>query len=111
MRYLLNSAVITAPGHYEYHLLTVAEARAWVMAGEYLSTIGYVETAEAMTELLDVPVAVNRTIITMAPREEALVFRLALPSGSPRIAPGNKGALGKALLNRHYELGLLTRLI
>jgi hypothetical protein len=37
------------------------------------------------------------------------VFRLVLPPGSPRIAPGDKGALGRALLARHYELGILRR--
>jgi len=38
MRYLLNSAVVTAPGRYEYRLVSVEEARTWYAppAGERL---------------------------------------------------------------------------
>lgn len=110
-RYLLNSAVITAPGDYRYRIVGRDEARTWHAAGPVASTIGYPETADALAELLGQPVAVDRRTITMAPGDEALVFRLAFPPGTPRIAPGDKGALGRALLAGHYELGLLVRLV
>ena len=110
-RYLLNSAVITAPGEYTYRLVTPEVARAWYGVGEPpISTIGYEETAEALGQLLGVPVAVDRRTITMAEGDEALVFRLVCPPGSPRIDPKDKGALGRAVLAGHYELGLLKRL-
>lgn len=124
MRYLLNSAVITAPGRYSYRHLTAEEAAEWYRellaayeaavarreaAAPPVSTIGYPETAAALGELLGAAIAVDRRTITMAPGDEALVFRLALPPGSPRIDPADKGRLGREILAGHYELGLLAR--
>lgn len=110
MRYLLNSAVITAPGRYEYRLITPEEARQWFEAGpEPTSTIGYAETAAALTVLLGVPIAVDRRVIIMEVGDEALVFRLVLPPGSPRIDPTDKGRIGNLLTQGHFELGILTR--
>jgi hypothetical protein len=110
MRYVLNSAVITAPGRYEYRLLTADQAREWAKAGAFNSTIGYEQTAEALGQILGCPVAVNRTTIQMTPGDEAIVFRLALPPGTPRIDPSDKGRLSQAVLAGYYELGLLVRL-
>lgn len=101
--------MITFPGRYDYRLISPEEARAWAAQG-YVSTIGYQETADALAQLLGMPVSVDRRTIQMAAGDEALVFRLALPPGTPRIAPGDKGALGKAVLAGHFELGLLSRL-
>lgn len=110
MRYLLNSAVITAPGNYSYALVDEAAAAAWYRQGPVESTIGYAETAAALSELLGAKIAVSRRVITMAAGDEALVFRLVLPPGSERIDPRDKGAIGRALIGQHYELGLLRRL-
>jgi len=110
-KYVLNSAVITAPGTYEYALITPDEAKKWWTSGpEPTSTIGYEETAAALSQLLDVPVAVNRVTIKMEPGDEALVFRLVLPPGSPRIDPRNKGQIMNVITAGHWELGLLKRL-
>jgi len=60
-KYLLNSAVITTPGVYEYYIITPEQARAWYGNGaDIISTIGYEETANALSLLLGSPVAVNR---------------------------------------------------
>lgn len=109
MLYLLNSAVITAPGTYRYTLIKPLRARE-LMAGDYVSTIGYQETADAMTRLFGLPVAVRRTTIQMAAGDQAVVFRLMLPPGAPRIAPGDKGRIGDILAARQYEIGHLERL-
>jgi len=109
MRYILNSAVITAPGSYTYESITPDVARRWASEGPFTSTVGYKETADALAQLLGQPVAVDRRTITMRPGEEALVFRIVLPPGSTRIDPGDKGRLGEVLRAGHYELGLLTR--
>jgi len=114
-RYLLNSAVITAPGLYSYKLITPQEAKLWYHAGEKpISTIGYPETAEALTQLLELPeeekIEVNRITIQMLPGDEALVFRLVLPPGTPRISPQDKGQILKHVKEGHWELGLLKRL-
>ena len=109
-RYLLNSAVITAAGSYTYVLLTTEQAGSWYEAGpEPVSTIGYEQTADALGRLLGRSVRVDRRTIQMQPGDEALVFRLVFPPGTPRIDPADKGALDRALMAQHFELGLLRR--
>lgn len=110
MRYILNSAVLTAQGTFRYTHVSREAAREWFAAGPVVSTIGYAETAEALSELLGCPVEVNRVTIQMERGDAALVFRLALPPGSPRIDPKDKGPLGQEILAGHFELGLLERL-
>ena len=39
MRYVLNSAVISHPGHYEYKLLTGLEAEVWLKQGRFTSRV------------------------------------------------------------------------
>lgn len=108
MRYLLNSAVITSPGTYNYRPVTPAEAKEWA-AGGFRSTIGYEQTAEALSQILGTTVPVDRTTIRMEPGDEALVFRLILPPGTLRIDPGDKGRLAQAVIDGHFEIGLLIR--
>jgi len=111
MRYVLNSAVITSPGKYLYVLISPAAARDWWMRGEEpVSAVGYEETAEALSQLLGVRVQVNRVTIKMRPGDEALVFRLVLPPGTPRINPRDKGQIARHVAAGHWELGLLTML-
>ena len=109
MRYLLNSAVITAPGDYEYRLVTVDEAKAWLAPGQLVSTIGYPETAAAMQALFGGQVNINRIMVTMQAGDEALVFRLVLPPGAPRIDPTNKGRLTPEYVAQNSEIGVLKR--
>ncbi|MEM2674736.1 MAG: DUF1874 domain-containing protein [Candidatus Hadarchaeales archaeon] len=110
MRYILNSAVITAPGTYSYQLLTPEEARRWFYSGpKPISTIGYAETSAALSQLLGAEIETNRITITMEPGDEALVFRLILPPGTPRIAPEEKGRIAEHVRAGHWELGLLRR--
>jgi hypothetical protein len=104
----LNSAVITAPGTYRYELVSSDEAQAWA-ADDVTSTIGYEQTAEALSQILGFRVPVIRTTIVMKAGDEALVFRLVFPPGTPRIDPADKGRLAQAVLDGHYELGLLVR--
>lgn len=108
--YLLNSAVITSPGVYSYQHITPQEARRFVEAGTFVSTIGYAETAAALSELLNISVEVNPVTIKMEPGDRAIVFRLVLPAGTPRIAPKDKGRIKEVIHNGHWELGLLIRL-
>lgn len=111
MRFLLNSAVVTSPGTYSYRKVSPEEAKNWFTSGDPpLSTIGYVETAEALSELLGEKIEVNRQTISMSVGDEALVFRLVLPPGSPRLDPKNKGRLRRVLLDGYWELGMLVKL-
>lgn len=109
MRYILNSAVLTSFGSYRYDPITSTQAKALASEG-FVSTVGYEQTAEALSQLIEMPVPVDRRTITMQPGDQALVFRLVFPPGSPRIDPGDKGRLSQAVLAGHYELGLLERL-
>lgn len=109
MKYILNSAVLTAFGDFRYTPVTADEARRWASGG-FVSTVGYEQTADALTQLLGTQVPVDRRTVTMQPGDEALVFRLAFPPGTPRIDPADKGRLSAALLAGYYELGMLIRL-
>lgn len=109
MKYLLNSAVITAPGTYEYVLISIEEARYWLQAEQWESTIGYPETAMALAKIASVNVPINRKVITMQAGDEALVFRLVFPQGY-RPDPAQKGSMGIDFILAHSELGLLRRL-
>jgi len=110
-KYLLNSAVLTSFGFFFYSAITPEEAREWYGDGvDVVSTIGYEETAQALSQLLGRPVPVNRITIKMQEGDEALVFRLVLPPGSPRIDPKDKGQIANHVKAGHWELGLLRRL-
>ena len=109
MRYLFNSAVLTSPGLYRYNNLSREEAWEWAPRGARQSAIDSEETAEALGDLLGLPVPIDRRTVAMAVNDEALVFRLVLPPGTPPIKPGDKSAIARAVHAGYFELGLLTR--
>jgi hypothetical protein len=109
MKYILNSAVITAEGTYEYKHITPAEAITWIHGGEWESTIGYPETAMALAKIIRGNVPVNRKVITMQAGDEALVFRLVFPQGY-RPDPSQKGSMGVDFILANCEIGMLRRL-
>ena len=104
MRYILNSAVITAPGVYKYTKIGEDWAWAWLVSGPYVSAIGYAETAEALTKLMGRDIPANRIHVEMQPGDEALVFRLARRPG-----PDEKGQLTSDEIIQQAEFGLLVR--
>jgi hypothetical protein len=107
MRYILNSAVLTSFGLFQYEPLTHAQAAEWLRAGPFTSTVGYAETAEAMSDLYGIHVPQNRIQAAMRPGDEALVFRLAFPPGTPRLTPETKGTLGPNFILEHCEIGVI----
>ncbi|MEM3857275.1 MAG: DUF1874 domain-containing protein [Thermoproteota archaeon] len=108
MLYLMNSAVITSPGVYSYELISFEKAKSLISSDEYLSTIGYEETASVLSEALGVKVPVNRRTVRMKEGDRAIVFRIVLPEGSPRIDPKDKGQISAVIAKNQWELGLLT---
>lgn len=108
MKYILNSAVITAPGNYSYRHITVAEALTWLHAGGWESTIGYPETAMALAKIANINIPINRKTITMQAGDEALVFRLVFPQGY-RPDPAQKGSMGQEFILKNSEIGILKR--
>jgi hypothetical protein len=109
VRYILNSAVITAEGTYKYLHITPAEAITWLHEVDWESMIGYPETAEALSKISKIQIPVNRKVITMQPGDEALVFRLVFPQGY-RPDPVQKGSMGLEFILTNCELGLLRRI-
>lgn len=109
MRYLLNSAVITAEGTYEYKHIMPAEAITWLHEKGWESTIGYPETAMALAKIASVNIPINRKVITMQVGDEALVFRLVFPQGY-RPDPTQKGSMGIDFILANCEIGILRRL-
>lgn len=105
MKYILNSAVITAPGLYRYHHVPLESAIAWLRAGRWVSTIGYRETAEALERLTGISIPVNRRQIKMEPGDTALVFRLTCRLDDPRT----KGVVGVDFIREHSEIGILRK--
>jgi hypothetical protein len=75
-----------------------------------VSTIGYAETASVLSALAGIPIPVNRVQIRMEPGDEALVFRVVLPPGSPRLDPQNKGQIAALIAAQAWEIGVLRRL-
>lgn len=51
----------------------------------------------------------HRVQIRMDPGDEALVFRLVLPAGSPRLNPQDKGQILCHVSQGHWELDMLRR--
>ncbi|MBT9156278.1 MAG: hypothetical protein DDT37_01263 [Firmicutes bacterium] len=101
MRYLLNSAVITGPGAYDYRLITAEEAIAWLRQKDFASRIGYPATADYIKSLSGVRPDVNREATSMQLGDEALVVRLKY-----RVTdPGQKTACQPELDD--WEYGIL----
>lgn len=109
MLYILNSAVLTSFGCFDYQPMNPEEVSYLLRKEKFFSTIGYEETALALSELTGISIPVNRKTIKMETGDRAVVFRLVFPSGSQRIDPKDKGSLGKHLLAGNFELGLLTK--
>lgn len=106
MRYILNSAVVTSPGRFEYTLVDSSQAMAWLAQGPFVSTIGYEETAIALEAITGVRVPVNRQQITMDNQDEALVFRLTARMSDPAL----KGKLTPEFVMMNCELGILRKI-
>jgi hypothetical protein len=105
-KYILNSAVITSPGMYEYNFITVEEMKKWLEAGDWVSTIGYEETAKALQELTGIKIPVNRQQIKMKQGDEALIFRLTCRLDNPQL----KGYLTTEFIKNNCEIGILKKI-
>jgi len=104
MRYLLNSAVITPEGVYEYRLVSPTEAAEWIHTGGWESRIGYPQTADHIEQLAGVRPPLSREASPMVVGDEALVVRLKY-----RVTdPGQKGAV--PIGPEDWEYGILRRL-
>jgi hypothetical protein len=103
MRYVLNSAVISRPGNYEYRLLTGLEAEVWLKRGGFTSRVGYEAAAEFLADRFSVRCPLSREPIAMQPGDEGLVVRLKYRLPDTAL----KGSLKPQA--EDWEIGLLKR--
>ena len=94
MRYVLNSAVISRPGNYEYKLLTELEAEAWLKQDRFVSRVGSREAAQLIQDRFGVHCPLSCEPILMQPGDAALVVRLMYRPPDPAAG---------------WEIGLLKR--
>jgi hypothetical protein len=101
---LLNTSILTDYGIFGYTPLTLEDARDIAQRENYESAIGHQATAEILTELLEVPVSVNRTNNKQSPGDQSIVFKL-------RGRPEEGKILSREDIDRiGYDFGLLTRI-
>lgn len=101
---LLNAAILTAYGAFEFKPVSLEEARRMVReAAQVQSAIGHASTAEILSELLEFPVEKNRFEYEQQAGETALIFRL-------KQRPPEGKVLSRAEIEEiGYEFGVLTR--
>lgn len=104
-RYILNSAVITTPGTHSYAVVSIDKMKEWLKAAPFESTIGYPDTAEALSMLTGIDIDVKRKTIRMDAGDEALVFRL-----TQRVELDKKGSLSVRFIMNHHEAGILRKI-
>jgi hypothetical protein len=78
---LLNTTILTTPGRYEARVITPEEARSYLVGDGmtypfFISAIGHQATADVLSEVLGVPVPVNRTAHMQMPGQRAIALRL-----------------------------------
>lgn len=105
MRYVLSSAVISAPGTYTYRQINQAGAEDWLHAGSFESCVGYPETILAFSLVFNRDIALSRKTIKMELGDEALVFRLT----SRVVDLRQKGGVGLKTILENLEIGILKR--
>lgn len=94
MRLVLNCPILTAYGVFEFRKVTVEEARKFVQT-DFVSGIGHETAARFLTDVLGVPVQMNRVTTKMAPGDEALVLRIVnrLPEGKVSLTLDEQNAM------------------
>ena len=100
---LLNTSIITTDGTYSLETISLEQAQQLVQAAELDSAIGHQSTADAMTELLNVPVNMHRQMFEQEIGQQALVFKL---NGRP---PEGKIMTREDLDTMGYSWKVLTR--
>lgn len=105
--YILNSAVITSPGTYEYCLMSIEDAKKWLVDNPMCeSAIGYPETAQALQLITGIEIPVNRKQIIMQVGDEALVFRLTKRLDDAKL----KGNVSIQGIINNSEMGMIVRI-
>lgn len=114
---ILNTTIATTDGSYEIHTITVEQAKEFlseaIAAAEaegmgqsgYVSHVGHDATAEILTNILGIEVAMNRTPFYQQQGQAAIVMKMKgrIPEGTIIKTIEELDAIG-------YELKLMVRL-
>ena len=100
---ILNTSILTTYGVFVYQPITLEEAKKLIAAG-YQSYVGHQSTCDILTELLEVPVEMNRTQYEQKASEKAIVFKL---NSRP---PEGKILTKEELIEIGFSFGLVTKL-
>lgn len=101
--YLLNAPILTSFGGFMYSSITLEEAKRLIKETGFTSAIGHESTAKFISEILGVPIPMNRISIHMNNNDMAIVFKL-----TDRLPEGRVLTL-EEMKNIHYEINLLVR--
>ena len=99
--YLLNAPILTSFGGFMYSSITLEEAKRLIKETGFTSAIGHESTAKFMSEILGVPIPMNRISVRMRSGDTDLIFRLTdrLPEG--------KILTVEEMQSVKYEIGML----
>jgi len=73
---VLNTSILTSEGAFTLKSISLDEAKKLASNNEILSAVGHQSTADILTELLGVPVPLNRIMFEQEQGQQALVFKL-----------------------------------
>ncbi len=73
---ILNTSIVTNFGTFNHYPVSLEDARKLVKNSVFQSAIGHQSTADLLSVLLEVPVAMNRIQYVQTVGESALVFKL-----------------------------------
>lgn len=73
---LLNTTIVTTDGDYSIKTISLEKAKELVKSADVLSVIGHQSTADIVSELLEIPVEMNRIMYNQNVGDIALCFKL-----------------------------------
>ena len=73
---LLNTTIVTTDGDYSIKTISLEKAKELVKNSDVLSAIGHQSTADIVSELLEIPVEMNRIMYNQEIGDIALCFKL-----------------------------------
>lgn len=73
---LLNTTIVTTDGDYSIKTISLEKAKELVKSADVLSAIGHQSTADIVSELLEIPVEMNRIMYNQNVGDIALCFKL-----------------------------------
>lgn len=97
--YLINSSVITSDGTYSLETIGAIQFACELKTTDFISTIGYQETADLVADMIGKPVPVSREQITMKTGDVAYVVKLKYRINDPKT----KGQVSYSSMDYQFQ--------